>query len=75
MDIKEQITKAVAAIQADKTLLTSFKTDPVKVITKVLGVKLPDDVMNKIVEGVKAKITADDAKGMINAIGGLFGKK
>ena len=76
--IKEKIEQVVAKLKADKGLMTEFKNEPVKAIEKLLEVDLPDDMIEKIVDGVKAKIAAgdiadklDDAK---EALGGLFSK-
>lgn len=54
MDIKEQIEKIVEKVQKDDVLRAQFKKDPIKAVEKVLGVDLPDDVIEKIVAGVKA---------------------
>ena len=67
-EIKSKVDELVKKIQADEDLKTKFKDDPVKAVGEVLGVDLPDDAMEKIVAGVKAKIS-------LNALGGLFGKK
>ena len=57
MDIMAQITALVEEIQKGKSLIAKFQKDPVKTVADLLGVDLPDDQINKIVEGVKAKIT------------------
>lgn len=62
MDIKEQISTAVEKISKDKTLQEQFKKEPVKALEKVLGVDLPDNVVNQVVQGVKAKLAADSIK-------------
>lgn len=72
MDIKEQITKVVDTVTKDKTLLEQFQKEPVKTIEKVLGGDLPDDMVNKVIDGVKAKISMDNAAGAIDAIKKLF---
>lgn len=72
MDIKEQITGMVEKVTSDKELMELFKKDPVKAVEKVLGVDLPDDVVEKVVSGVKAKMTADKASDALDAIKGLF---
>ena len=59
MDIKEKIEELVGAISKDKALLEQFKKDPVKAVEKLLGVDLPDDIIEKVVAGVKAKLTLD----------------
>lgn len=72
MDIKEQITKVVDAVTKDKTVLEQFQKEPVKVIEKILGVDLPDDIINQVIDGVKAKISMDKAAGAVDALKKLF---
>ncbi len=72
MDIKESIEKAVATIAQDKTLQEQFKTDPVEAVQKLLGVELPVDVLEKIVAGVKAQLTAGQLAGAADALKKLF---
>lgn len=73
-DIKELVEKAVDKLQGDDNLLESFKENPIKVVEKILGVDLPDEILEKVVEIVKTKINVDDAKEVVGKIAGLFGK-
>ena len=70
MDIKEKIEEIVEKIKADKDFATKFQNDPVKAVESVLGVDLPDDVINNVIDGVKAKVNVD---GLKDKLGGLFG--
>jgi len=72
MDIREKIEEIVEKIKNDKNLLAKFQKNPVAVIEELIGIDLPDDQVNKVVEAVKAKISLDKVGGML---GGLFGKK
>ena len=72
MDIKEKITETVEKITSDKQLMAKFKEDPIKAIEEVLGVDLPDDLVEKIVAGVKAKMTGDKISGAVSKLKGLF---
>ena len=72
MDIKEKISELVEKISKDETLQEQFKKDPVKAVVKLLGVDLPDDVIEKIVDGVKAKLTADKVGDALGALKKLF---
>ena len=38
----------------------------------MLGVDLPDDLIEKVVAGVKAKLTADKVSGALGALKNLF---
>ena len=75
MDIKEKIEELVEKIASDKALQAQFKSDPVSAVEKLLGVDLPNDVIEKIVDGVKAKPTADKIADAAGALKGLFGRK
>ena len=59
MDVKEQITKAVERITKDEKLKEQFRKEPVKALESILGVNLPDEVIEQVVNGVKAKLTQD----------------
>ena len=79
MDIQEIITDVVAKLKADDKLLENFQKNPTKVLEKLVGVDLPDDKIDPIIQGIKAKLNLDDladkAEGIMGALGGLFGKK
>ncbi|MCQ2490400.1 MAG: hypothetical protein MJ079_02270 [Ruminococcus sp.] len=68
MDIKAKIEEIIDKVKNDKDFAENFKKDPVKAVEGVVGVDLPDDEINKIVDGVKAKNTADGIGGKINSI-------
>lgn len=72
MDIKAKIEELTKKITSDKDILAKFKNDPVKTVQGLIGINLSDDQIEKVVEGVKAKINLDKLGG---ALGGLFGKK
>ena len=72
MDIKAKITELVEKIKTDKNLQAQFKEDPVKAVESLLGVDIPDDMVEKIVDGVKAKLTADKLSEGLGALKKLF---
>ena len=72
MDIKEKIEAVVKKLMADKNLMEKFEKNPVKVIEELLGVDLPDDVVEKVVDGIKAKISLDKAGDMLGKLKKLF---
>jgi hypothetical protein len=72
MDIKEQIEKAVEKIQKDSALQAQFKKEPLKAVETALGIKLPDEAVEKITAGVKAKLSADDLSGAVDKLKKLF---
>ena len=67
MDIKEQISNVIESVNKDGKLLEKFKAAPIDTVRELAGA-LPDDVVEKIVAGVKAKIGADK---LADALGGL----
>lgn len=73
--IKEKIEEITAKIKSDDDLLANFKKEPVKTLENLLGIDLPDEIIEKIVDGVKAKITVDKASDLLSGLGGLFKKK
>ena len=72
MDIKEQIEKIANKIQKDSALQSQFKKDPIKAVEKLLGVDLPYDVIEKVVAGVKTKLSLDDLSDAVDALKKLF---
>ena len=72
MDVKEQIKTAVEKITKDKGLQEQFQKEPVKALESILGVDLPDDIVNQVIQGVKAKLTVDKASSAVDAIKKLF---
>ena len=69
-DIKKIIEDIIAKIKGDKDIGERFQKDPTKTVEGLIGVDLPDDQINAVVEGVKAKINLD---GLKDKLGGLFG--
>ena len=49
-----------------------FDKEPVNVIEKIIGVDLPDDIVMKIIDGVKAKLTMDGASKVVDTLKGIF---
>ena len=74
MDIKAKIEQVVSKLLSDKNLLNKFNTNPVAVIEELVGVDLPDDLVNQLIDGIKAKITAEKVGDVLGGIGKLFGK-
>ena len=74
MDVKEQITKAVDRITKDQKLQEQFQKEPVKALESVLGVDLPDNVVEQVIQGVKAKLTTDKVSGAMDSLKGFIKK-
>ena len=72
MDIKEQIEKLAESVLKDEKIKDIFTKDPIKAVEKVLGVDLPDEIVEKIIAGVKAKITVDQISDAASFLKKLF---
>ena len=67
-DVIEKITK-------DEKLMAAFKKDPVALLEKKLGIDLPNDQINALIDLIKAKIKMDDVADVAGKLLGMFGKK
>ena len=75
LDIKAKIEEIVKKLTSDKELMTKFEKNPASVIEGLVGVDLPDDQVNQLVEGIKAKLKLDKVGDALGGLGNLFGKK
>ena len=79
MDIQKIINDVLAKLKSNKNLKEDFMNNPTKVLESLVGVDLPDDKIDPIIDGIKAKLNLDDladkAEDALGALGGLFGKK
>ena len=74
MDIKAKIEEIVKKLMNDKSLMTKFERNPVSVIEELVGIDLPDQQVNQLIEGIRAKIKLDQVGDVLGGIGKLFGK-
>lgn len=74
IDIKAKIEQIVKKLLNDKNLMTKFEKNPVSVIEEYVGVDLPDDLVNQLVDGIKAQIKLEKVGDALGALGGLFKK-
>lgn len=68
-DILKLAAEISTKLGKDEKLLDAFKKDPVAVVEKKLGIDLPNDQLNALIDGIKAKLKADD---VLDAAGKLF---
>ena len=73
--LKDKVDEVVDKIKADKNIAAKFQKDPVSTVEQLLGIDLPNDQLQTVVDAVKAKIDLDKVGDMVSALGGLFGKK
>ena len=72
MDVTAMIKDAVEKITKDGDLMKAFQQDPAATVKKVTGDKIPAEAIDKVVDGVKAKIKLDSAAGALGSIKKLF---
>ena len=68
-DILKLAAEISTKLVKNENLLEAFKKDPVTVVEKKLGIDLPNDQLNALIDGIKAKLKADD---VLDAAGKLF---
>ena len=76
-EIKERIDEIVEKVKSDKTIANKFQEDPISTVEELIGIDLPNDQIEKIIDGIKAKIALDkiDLGKAADMLGGIFGKK
>lgn len=75
IDIKAIIEDIINKIKGDKDIGERFAKDPTSTVESLIGIDLPNDQIQPIVDGVKAKLSLDKLGNIGEAIGGLFGGK
>lgn len=87
MELMEMVNKVVSTLKGDKSMLTAFSGDPVKIVTSILGGSLSKDMIGKIVQEVTKQLGSllgnNALKGVTDAVadkakdtaaGGILGK-
>ena len=70
-EIKERIDEIVEKIKSDKDIANTFQKDPVSTVEELIGIDLPNEQIEALVDGIKAKINLDKLAG---GFGKLFGR-
>ena len=73
-EIQEKIDELVEKVKSDKDIAAKFQKDPITTVEELLGIDLPNDQIEKVVDMIKAKINIDKLGGALGGIGKLFGK-
>jgi len=78
-ELKEKIEEIVKKLTENKDLLEDFRKNPIKVVEKLIGIDLPDEKLEAIVDGVKAKLDFDKLDDALDgklgdALGGILKK-
>ena len=70
-EIKERIDEIVEKIKSDKDIANKFQKDPVSTVEELIGIDLPNEQIEALVDGINAKINLDKLAG---GFGKLFGR-
>lgn len=70
-EIKERIDEIVEKIKSDKDIANKFQEDPISTVEELIGIDLPNDQIEALVDSIKAKINLDKLTG---GLGKLFGR-
>lgn len=73
--LKDKIEEIVDKIKSDKDIAAKFQKDPITVVENLLGIDLPNDQLEQVVDAIKAKIDLDKLGDLLGGLGSLFGKK
>lgn len=72
MDVTAMVKDAVEKITKDDKLTKAFQDDPTETVKKLVGDKVPAEAIDKVVDGVKAKVNLDKAAGALGSLKKLF---
>ena len=73
--LKDKIEEIVEKIKTDKDIAAKFQKDPITVVENLLGIDLPNEQLQTVVDAVKAKVDLDKIGDLLGGLSGLFGKK
>ena len=71
-DVKAKVEELVGKVQKDPATLKDFQDDLIKTVEKLLGVDLPDEQLQPLVAGIKAKLAAAGLGGKLEGLKKLF---
>ncbi len=69
--MKEKIDSIIKKINEDPSFKEKFTNEPIKAVEELLGIDLPEEQINQIIDAVKAKLKTTD---VVDKIKGLFEK-
>lgn len=72
--LKEKAEEIIEKIKSDKDIAAKFQKDPIDTVENLLGVDLPNDQIEALVDFIKAKIDLDKIGNAMGGLKGLFGK-
>jgi hypothetical protein len=72
--LKDKLDDIVDKIKSDKNIAAKFQKDPVGTVEELLGVDLPNDQLENLVDMIKTKLKLEKAGDALGGLGKLFGK-
>jgi len=73
-ELKNKLDEIVEKIKNDKSIAVKFQKDPIGTVEGLIGIDLPNDQIEALVDAVKAKINLDKMGDALGGLKGLFGK-
>ena len=64
----------VDKIKNDKNIAAKFQADPIGTVEGLIGIDLPNDQLEGLVDAIKAKVSLDKVGDALGGLKGLFGK-
>lgn len=74
INLKEKVEELVNKIKNDKNIAAKFQKDPVATVESLLGIDLPNEQIDSVVDMVKAKVNLDSLGDALGGLKGLFNK-
>lgn len=72
MDIKGKIEEIIDKVKSDKDFANKFTNDPEKAIESIISFDIPDGQIQKVIDGVKAKLSLDKASNIMGSFKKMF---
>ena len=77
-NITKYVEQIVSKLTGNNSLIEQFKSNPVKIVTDILGIKLDENILQAVIKAVQGKLNieevAQNAGGILDKIKGIFGK-
>ena len=72
--LKDKAEEIIEKIKNDKSIAAKWQKDPVATVEALVGIDLPNDQVEALVDFIKAKINVDKIGDALGGLKGLFGK-
>jgi hypothetical protein len=72
--LKDKAEEIIEKIKNDKSIAAKWQKDPIATVEELVGIDLPNDQVEALVDFIKAKIDMDKIGSALGGLKGLFGK-